>query len=166
MALIKANSQIVFCNKAFEKFLHLKTGQRLPEELTSALQKEIFRYDPPFDIDDSKSQIPFYKSGSDFFRLNITRLERENHQEGDRWLLRIKPAVEPYSRMNIMMQEAGLTGREIEVCILIQDGFGNKEIASRLFRSLHTVKNHIRHIYQKMNVHTRAQLVSLLNRTG
>jgi DNA-binding CsgD family transcriptional regulator len=164
IALIKGNSQIIFCNKAFENFLHLKTGQRLTEELTSLLQKEISRYVPPFDLDDSKMQIPFYKLGTDFFRLNITRLEMENPQEGDRWLLRVKPAVEPYSKMNIMMQEAGLTGREIETCILIRDGFENKEIANRLFISLHTVKNHVRHIHQKMSVHTRAQLVALLNK--
>jgi DNA-binding CsgD family transcriptional regulator len=164
IALIKENSQIIFCNRAFEKFLHLKTGQRLTEELTSVLQKEISRYDPPFDIDDSKMQIPFYKLGSDFYRLNITRLEMGSPQEGDRWLLRVKPVIEPYSKMNIMMQEAGLTGREMEVSCLIRDGFDNKEIADRLFISVHTLKNHVRHIHQKMSVHTRAQLVALLNK--
>jgi len=62
------------------------------------------------------------------------------------------------------MQEASITGREMEVCCLIKDGFENKEIASRLFISIHTLKNHVRHIYQKIGVHTRAQLVALLNK--
>jgi len=53
-----------------------------------------------------------------------------------------------------------LSGRELEVLQLIAEGLTNKEIATRLFLSLHTVKVHARNIYGKLNVHSRTQAVA------
>jgi DNA-binding NarL/FixJ family response regulator len=47
----------------------------------------------------------------------------------------------------------------LEVLQLIVDGCGNQEIADKLFISLQTVRNHIRHIYQKLQVHSKSQAV-------
>ncbi|NIV31234.1 MAG: hypothetical protein GWN58_17590, partial [Anaerolineae bacterium] len=43
-----------------------------------------------------------------------------------------------------------LSERELEVLQLIAEGLTNREIASRLFLSLHTVKAHTRNIYGKL----------------
>ncbi len=53
----------------------------------------------------------------------------------------------------------------MEVCILVKDGIANQEIASRLFISPHTTKNHIKSIHKKLDVNTRAQLVAFLNQS-
>ncbi len=53
-----------------------------------------------------------------------------------------------------------ISAREIEVFELIIEGLTNKEISDRLFISEHTVKNHITHIFQKMNVSDRMQAMS------
>jgi LuxR family maltose regulon positive regulatory protein len=50
-----------------------------------------------------------------------------------------------------------LNERELEVLDLLAAGLTNREIASRLFISLNTVKAHCRNIYGKLNVHNRAQ---------
>jgi LuxR family maltose regulon positive regulatory protein len=52
-----------------------------------------------------------------------------------------------------------LSEREIEVLQLIAEGLSNREIASRLFLSLNTVKAHSRNIYGKLGVHSRTQAV-------
>jgi DNA-binding NarL/FixJ family response regulator len=52
-----------------------------------------------------------------------------------------------------------LTAREREVLALIVDGLGNDEISMKLFISLQTVRNHIRHIYEKLHVHSKSQAV-------
>lgn len=52
-----------------------------------------------------------------------------------------------------------LTAREIEVLRLVANGFGNQEIADRLFISSLTVKTHVRRLMTKLEVHDRAQLV-------
>lgn len=56
----------------------------------------------------------------------------------------------------------GLTDREIEVVALVAQGLANKEIASRMFLSEHTVKDHIKNIKRKMDAASRSEIVYLL----
>jgi LuxR family maltose regulon positive regulatory protein len=54
---------------------------------------------------------------------------------------------------------AGLTPREAEILELVAAGFRDKEIAEKVFISLHTAKTHIKHILEKLEVTTRVQAV-------
>ncbi|GLR18169.1 DNA-binding response regulator [Portibacter lacus] len=56
-------------------------------------------------------------------------------------------------------KSAVLTGREQEVLQLLCDGDNYKQAAAKLFISAHTVKRHIRNIYEKLQVNSRAELV-------
>ena len=51
---------------------------------------------------------------------------------------------------------SSLTKREIEVLSLLAQGLGNKEIANNLHISTNTVKRHLKSIYSKLEVNTRA----------
>lgn len=53
-----------------------------------------------------------------------------------------------------------LTNREKEILNLIIQGLINDAIAEKLFISPQTVHNHIRNIYEKLQVHSRAQVVA------
>jgi DNA-binding NarL/FixJ family response regulator len=53
-----------------------------------------------------------------------------------------------------------LTPREREVLSLLADGLGNKEIATRLGISEHTIKFHIRSILAKLGASSRTEAVS------
>jgi DNA-binding NarL/FixJ family response regulator len=53
----------------------------------------------------------------------------------------------------------GLTAREIEVLKLLASGQANKQIAYNLKISEKTVRNHISHIYEKLQIYDRAQAV-------
>jgi FixJ family two-component response regulator len=55
-----------------------------------------------------------------------------------------------------------LSRRECEVVAALLRGEANKEIATRLFISERTVKNHLTHIYGKFGVETRAHLFNLI----
>ena len=55
-----------------------------------------------------------------------------------------------------------LTAREQEVLKLILSGKSNREIAETLFISESTVKTHVRNIYSKYDVGSRAELISTL----
>ncbi len=50
----------------------------------------------------------------------------------------------------------GLTGREIQVLLLIADGQSNKKIAEALFISERTVERHVSNIFGKLGVSSRA----------
>ncbi|MCX6306901.1 MAG: response regulator transcription factor [Bacteroidetes bacterium] len=52
-----------------------------------------------------------------------------------------------------------LTAREKEILTLITQGMTNEVIAEKLFISIQTVRNHIKNIYDKLQVHSRAQVV-------
>ena len=52
-----------------------------------------------------------------------------------------------------------LTAREEETLVLLTKGYSNKEIADRLHLSIETVRSHLKNIYQKMHVRSRAEAV-------
>ncbi len=52
-----------------------------------------------------------------------------------------------------------LSPREREVYSLLCGGMSNREIAQTLYISLATVKVHVRHIFEKLGVHSRAQAI-------
>lgn len=54
-----------------------------------------------------------------------------------------------------------LSERELVVVSYLVKGKTYSEIAEIIFLSPHTVKTHIKNIYKKMNVHTRAEVVKL-----
>jgi DNA-binding NarL/FixJ family response regulator len=53
-----------------------------------------------------------------------------------------------------------LTAREHEVLRLLTEGCLYKEIADQMAVSWHTVHNHIRHIYEKLQVRSRTQAIA------
>lgn len=53
-----------------------------------------------------------------------------------------------------------LTERELEVLCLLAEGLTNKEIASKLVVAPSTVKQHLKNIYTKLDVHSRTQAVA------
>jgi DNA-binding NarL/FixJ family response regulator len=58
------------------------------------------------------------------------------------------------------MPDVRLSAREEEVLILLSKGYANKEIASQLSISAETVGSHLKHIYEKMHVRSRAEAVA------
>jgi DNA-binding NarL/FixJ family response regulator len=52
-----------------------------------------------------------------------------------------------------------LTERELEVLRLVARGMNNRDIAKQLFISENTVKNHIRNILEKLQLHSRMEAV-------
>ena len=52
-----------------------------------------------------------------------------------------------------------LTDREMEVLTLVAKGMANKDIARQLFISENTVKNHVRNMLEKLQLHSRMEAV-------
>ncbi|MEO0471559.1 MAG: response regulator transcription factor [Bacteroidota bacterium] len=62
--------------------------------------------------------------------------------------------------------ESPLTDREQEILKLLCDGLNYKVIAEKLFVSGHTVRTHIKNIYQKLHVNSRAEAVKKAMKDG
>ncbi|MBA3870832.1 MAG: response regulator transcription factor [Anaerolineae bacterium] len=56
----------------------------------------------------------------------------------------------------------GLTKQEHRVLMLLAKGWRNAEIANELFISARTVETHLRHIFNKLGVSSRTQVILYL----
>jgi DNA-binding NarL/FixJ family response regulator len=59
-----------------------------------------------------------------------------------------------------------LTRRELEVLQLVADGLSNKEIATSLFITEGTVKNHVHNALEKLQLENRTQAAAYIVRQG
>ena len=53
-----------------------------------------------------------------------------------------------------------LSDRENEILDLLAEGYRIKEIAAKLFVTINTVRTHIRHIYEKLQVNSRVEALN------
>jgi DNA-binding NarL/FixJ family response regulator len=67
--------------------------------------------------------------------------------------------LERFTALAPPSEDYGLTDREREVLELMVNGLIKKEIADKLSLSYHTIDSHLRNIYQKLHVNTRAGAV-------
>lgn len=65
-----------------------------------------------------------------------------------------------------MRRPPSLTRRELQVLQLLGDGRSNRDIADALVISENTVKNHVRRLYEKLQVRSRTEAVVLGVRWG
>ncbi|MDB9425879.1 response regulator transcription factor [Microcystis aeruginosa CS-564/01] len=65
-----------------------------------------------------------------------------------------------------LLENAPLTGRELEILDLIVAGYSNAQIADRLYITIGTVKTHVRNILNKLSVDDRTQAAVLALRSG
>lgn len=96
-----------------------------------------------------------------------------------RWLTvhgaRLRPAtsdrpttgviVEPASRADLaplMIQAGGLTAREVEITGMLMRGLSITKIASALWLSPHTVRDHVKAVFGKLGVRSRPELTAML----
>jgi DNA-binding NarL/FixJ family response regulator len=71
--------------------------------------------------------------------------------------------IDEFKQMSKPEKEQGpglrLTERELEVLRLVAKGMNNREVAKELFISENTVKNHVRNILEKLQLHSRMEAV-------
>ncbi len=105
-----------------------------------------------------------------FRRNKALELDKKN-SEIQKYVLQInklKNKIEdkdPYLNIDLTekFNKLDLSKREIEVLHLIVDGHNNDEIAQQLFVSKNTIKTHIKHIYSKLDVRNRIEVIKKVN---
>ncbi len=68
--------------------------------------------------------------------------------------------IEHFKHTAPVQKDYLLTDREKEILSALVQGLDNREIGEKLFISYETVRNHLKHIYEKLHVNSRSQAVS------
>ena len=95
---------------------------------------------------------PLFISGYFIFCLVLTVL----------LLRQLKLLQHPQVILESFSKKYQLTGREMEIVNWIIKGKSNQEISDTLFISVSTVKNHIHHIFEKLGISSRAELIRIV----
>lgn len=103
------------------------------------------------DVDDPDSLAQ--RIGS--MQQELAQLEGQNHDQRDLVAL----------RCDALAAGSHLTPREHEILDLMVRGRTKAHIADAFFISENTVRNHVKHIYTKLDVHNRQELIDLVEST-
>lgn len=77
-----------------------------------------------------------------------------------------KVVFESKEKNTTIIQNDLLSKRELEILHLVAQGMSNREIAEFLFLSKYTVECHIKHIYRKLSVGSRAKAINTARNMG
>ena len=86
---------------------------------------------------------------------------RELHQGGSPMNPEIaKKLVKRFQKQTFSENEYHLTPKEQQILELMSKGYLYKEIAGELNNTVNTIKQHIRHIYEKLHVQNKAEAIN------
>ena len=88
-------------------------------------------------------------------RLHVTRMDGDPGGVA----LTVETA-RPDDLVRILLDSYGLTPRETEIVLGLCRGLSTKEIAAELIISAHTVRDHVKAIFDKASVNSRGELVA------
>jgi DNA-binding CsgD family transcriptional regulator len=96
-----------------------------------------------------------------FFTQNLPALLYLKHYL-DKYYVEPQIQLETEADLKGFFSKHEISKREQEIIVLMLKGKSNSDIEKELFISLHTVKNHIYNIYQKLGVKNRLQINNLI----
>jgi DNA-binding NarL/FixJ family response regulator len=108
--------------------------------------------------DDARSLIDRIRGSLEEMR----ELRRELHEQ--RGKVAAPQSRFPVNRAAYLARQYKLTGREIEVALLLAQGRSNEAIAKTLRISSHTARHHTQRILLKLRVHSRAEAGAKIRR--
>jgi DNA-binding CsgD family transcriptional regulator len=59
-----------------------------------------------------------------------------------------------------------LTERELQVLMMVADGYSNDEMATECFLAVNTIKTHVTHVKQKLEAKNKAHAVAIAYHHG
>ena len=93
---------------------------------------------------------------------SVARFADEEQDDVAVLTLRVQSALS-HEDVKERLSTRGVSGREAEVVGAVLEGLRNAEIASRLFITEWTVKDHLKHVFSKLGVSSRSGLLKALD---
>lgn len=149
---------IILANKPFYKLLNLESGEPIPCQLIEIVNEKLFNtasgVEPSFF--NSSGNVLDLKFHGVPFQLSLIKWHNINFKLSRLVCLR-------QQKEKLRNIEEILSPKENEICNFLKLGLSSQEISEQLFISQHTVKNHLKSVYKKLNVNSRARLLAKLH---
>lgn len=71
-----------------------------------------------------------------------------------------RKVIEHFQRRSAPLPGAELTAREREIVLGLVEGLSYKMLAARMNVAIETIRTHIKNIYQKLQIHSKAEVIS------
>lgn len=94
-----------------------------------------------------------------FFKKDPLEVTKDKIQESN-----VQNQENQFPDLEVIAQNFGLTNREFDVLSLVTQGLSNPEIGEKLYIAENTVKRHLNHIFTKIEVKNRYELLSVITR--
>ena len=151
LAVVSDDGRLVYKNKAFEQAVGAEKCMQL---LTRLSQKAVSEQD------DLEFNGYLSKLGHRLYNVSLTTLNADTYDNTRLRLLRLSRVIDKKRLINRKLDKAGLSSRELEIATLIFQGISTHHISEQLNLSYHTIRNHIKHIYSKIGVSTRSEMLT------
>lgn len=150
--------RVQFCTERAQQWLSeyfepSRRADRLPESLQHWIQYQRSLLTKDSDVPPPRKPLVLERAGK---RL-VVRLVEDSSEDGR--LLILEEHHLQFSARSL--EPLGLTRREAQVLFWVARGKTDKEVAALLYVSPLTVKKHLEHIYEKLEVKSRTEAVAL-----
>jgi|GEM_PF-5911537 len=98
---------------------------------------------------------------SDMYSLSVAPVSEYNDPM---WLLRLTPIIDQHNVFDQHLIAMGLTKKEIQICAMLAKGVSKQDVMRINNFGQNTLKTHMKHIYDKLDVHDHVKLIHLLVR--
>jgi DNA-binding NarL/FixJ family response regulator len=71
-----------------------------------------------------------------------------------------RKVIEHFQRKSVPASGSDLTAREREIVLGLVEGLSYKMLASRMSVTIETIRTHVKNIYQKLQIHSKAEVIS------
>ncbi len=151
LAVVNKQGNLVYKNHAFEQAVRQEKYPLLLSRLrlNTSKKHENIGYD-----------CYLFKLGKRLYEVSITTINMPNQDDTELTVLRLSRVTDKKLNLNRKLHQAGLSSRELEIATLIIQGVSTHNVSDQLNLSYHTIRNHIKHIYSKLGVSTRSEMLT------
>jgi DNA-binding CsgD family transcriptional regulator len=110
-------------------------------------------------VDSSPPTARVHLAGGVWLTLRAARLGSEGPPAGRDIAVTIAEST-PGERLDLLVRSAGLSQREGELLGHLAEGRDTREVAERMFLSVHTVQDHLKSVFGKTGIRSRRALLS------
>ncbi len=139
-----------------QKALKWSSSVSLPDELLTIARNLICIYQGI----DAPPPVLHCRNGWGLFTFRAYWLEGEKHDKQGLIGITVDMQEPQPVRLFSQLRKFPLSPRQKEVCLMLLSGYRNQEISQKLNISRHTLIHHIRGIYEKIGLHSQAELLA------